>query len=287
MPGLVEHRLELAGHESRALELDGDGPPLVFFHGFADSADTWRPTLARLSRAGRRALALDLPGFGAASGLRRGPVLPQLDEFAAAAVRTAADRAGAAPVVVGNSLGGCMALRLGERADLDLAGIVPVAPAGLEHPAWFRIIEGDRFVRGLLASPLPIPEWVVRRAVGEAYRQLAFSRPRTVAREVVAAFTHHHRDRRVVARYLATGRRLLPELAEPFRLEDVRCPVLLVWGEQDRMVPSRGSRRILAALPETAYELFERCGHCPQLEAPDRFARLLLDFATAPSARVA
>jgi pimeloyl-ACP methyl ester carboxylesterase len=171
-----------------------------------------------------------------------------------------------------------VALRRGGRRDLELAGIVPVAPAGLDHPGWFRIIESAPLVRALLASPLPVPEPLVRSAVGIAYRQLAFARPAAAAREVVAAFTSHHRDRRTVARYLDTGRRLLSELELPFRLEAVSCPVLLVWGERDRMVPSRGSRRIIEALPETTYELIERCGHCPQVEEPERFARLLMEF---------
>jgi pimeloyl-ACP methyl ester carboxylesterase len=76
----------------------------------------------------------------------------------------------------------------------------------------------------------------------------------------------------------------MEELRFPFRLEEVRCPVLLVWGEQDRMVPSRGSRLVLDALPDTTYELIERCGHCPQIEEPDRFAALLLAFAASPAA---
>jgi len=287
MQPLIEYRTELAGYATRALELEGDGPPLLLLHGFADSADTWRRTLDRLARRGRRALALDLPGFGEAGHLQRGPVLPQLDAFAAAAAQRLTAEGGAAPVVAGNSLGGCVALRLGERSDIELAGIVPVAPAGLDHPAWFRVIESAPLVRALLASPLPLPERVVRGAVGAAYRQLAFARPRATAREVVAAFTSHHRDRRDVARFLETGRRLLPELASPFNLEHVRAPVLLVWGENDRMVPSRGSRRILDALPATTFELVPRCGHCPQIEEPDRFVDVLLEFTALPDAKMA
>lgn len=284
---LIEHGLVLAGVRTRALELEGTGPPILLLHGFADSADTWRSALDRLARAGRRALAVDLPGFGAAPPLRGGPVLPQLDAFAAAAVGHLAEESGAAPIVAGNSLGGCLALRLGERASaLGIAGIVPVAPAGLEHPAWFRIVEGSWPVRALLASPLPLPERAVRAAVGEAYRQLAFARPRAVAREVVTAFTGHHRDRRAVARYLSVGRRLLGELDMPFELAAVECPVLLVWGESDRMVSHRGARHLVDALPATSYELFERTGHCPQIEEPDRFARLLLAFAADPHAQV-
>ncbi len=69
MQPLFEHGLTLGGFSTRVLELEGVGPPLVFFHGFSDSADTWRPTMARLGRADRRAVAVDLPGFGRSTRL--------------------------------------------------------------------------------------------------------------------------------------------------------------------------------------------------------------------------
>src|SRR5215211_6063396 len=103
MQPLFEHRLELAGYRTRALELEGEGPPLLLLHGFADSADTWRIVLDRLARAGRRALALDLPGYGAASPLKGGAILPQLDSFARAGVEHMGEKGA---IVAGNSLGG-------------------------------------------------------------------------------------------------------------------------------------------------------------------------------------
>ena len=287
MQPLIEHRLELAGFTTRALELEGDGPPLVLLHGFADSADTWRLVLDRLARADRRALALDLPGFGTAARLQPGPVLPQWDAFAAAAIEHVTEDGGQA-IVAGNSLGGAVSLRVGERAhELPLAGIVPVAPAGLEMPRWFSIIERDPLVRFILASPLPLPERILRLTVGEAYRQLAFARPRAAAGQVVRTFTDHHRTKDQVQSILSTGRRLLPELDGCFDLAAVRCPVLLVWGDRDRMVTHRGARLITEALPETTYELLEGVGHCPQVEAADAVARLLTEFAAAPSERAA
>ena len=284
---LIEHRLELGGYRTRVLELEGDGPPIVLLHGFADSADTWRRVLDRLARAGRAAVAVDLPGFGTADPLRDGPVLPQLDALAAATVEYAREQSGTDAVLGGNSLGGSIALRAAEQDGAGLAGIVPVAPAGLDMPRWFGLIERDPIVRWVLAAPVPLPEPVLRAAVGEAYRQLAFANPRKAAREVIRSFTDHHRDKASVTRILDNGRRLLPELEEPFRLERITCPVLLVWGDRDRMVTHRGARVVTEALPDTTYELLEGVGHCPQVEAADRVTELLLGFAGNASQRAA
>lgn len=285
MQPLFEHSLKLAGYSTRVLELEGEGPPVVLLHGFSDSADTWRSTLAALGRADRRAIAVDLPGFGAASPLKEGKVLPQLDRFGAAAVKYAAPEGGA--VVVGNSLGGATALRLAEREELELEGVVPVSPAGLDMAPWLGIIERDPIVRTLLSSPLPLPEWALRRAVAEVYKRVAFHRPRSLDSKAIDSFTSHFAEQRTVARYLSTGRALLPELRDPFRLERISCPVLVVWGTQDRMVFAKGAERLLEALPGTRLELIEDCGHCPQVECPERFSELLLGFPRQPLAKAA
>jgi pimeloyl-ACP methyl ester carboxylesterase len=277
---LFEHRLELAGYDTRVLELEGDGPGLVLLHGWGDSADTWRPLLAELGARDRRAIAVDSPGFGTASPLRDGPMLPQLDAFAEALVREWSE--GEDVVVVGNSLGGVTALRLAERADLPLAGVVPVAPAGLQMPRWFDVVERDPLLRRLLALPLPIAPPVIRTTVGEVYRQLVFARPRAAEAAVVGAFASHHASRERVAALLASGRRLLPELqTPPFDFARVECPVLLVWGTRDRMVPHSGAQVLLEALPHTRVELLEGVGHCPQLEATGRLLEHLLPFPEA------
>jgi pimeloyl-ACP methyl ester carboxylesterase len=285
MQPLFEHRLSLAGFETRALELEGSGPPLLLLHGFADSADTWRTLLDRLARADRRAVALDLPGFGTADPLRPdGPVLTQLTAFAAAAVRRYAPDGGA--VVCGNSLGGCLALLLAQRPALELAGVMPVAPAGLDMARWLAIIEREPVLRALLASPLPVPPAALQRVVVEIYKRLAFHHPEAIEPLVARAFAAHFRDQRTTARILGTGRRVLPELRDPFQLGRIGCPVQLVWGDHDAMVFKTGAERVLERVAEAELSLIPDCGHCPQIEAADELTGLLLEFP-APLAQAA
>ena len=277
---LYEHRLTLAGYETRALELEGTGPPLLLFHGFADSADTWRLLLDRLARSDRRAVAVDLPGFGTADALGPGsPVLEQLTTFARAAVEHFAPGGGA--VVCGNSLGGCIALRLAEDPELALAGVVPVAPAGLDMARWIGVIEREPVLRALLASPVPIPPQVVRRVVAEVYRRLAFRHPGRVDPLVATAFASHFRDRATAARILGTGRRLVPELRDCLQPERIECPVLLVWGSHDVMVFPTRADRFLDAVEDSHLVTIDNCGHCPQIEAADHLAELILGFPVA------
>jgi pimeloyl-ACP methyl ester carboxylesterase len=285
---LFEHRLEFHGCQTRVLELEGDGPALILLHGWGDSADTWRPLMARLGESDRAAVAVDLPGFGTASRLGPGAMLPQLDAFAGELVERVAEENGGPVVVAGNSLGGVVALRLAERADLPLAGVVPIAPAGLDMPKWFEIIDRDPVIRTILSLPVPIPPPVIERAVGEVYRRLAFSRPGLADPQVVSMFASHHRDRERARRLLASGRRLLPELSvSAFDFAAVRVPVLLIWGTLDRMVSHSGVDKLVAALPETQVELLDQVGHCPQLEATDRVLELLLGFPGEQHARAA
>jgi len=132
---LLEHRLRLGDYETRALELEGEGPPYLLFHGFSDSADTWRLVLDALAREGRSAIAFDLPGFGSASSLSKESVLSQLDDFADAAFEHTGDGA----IAVGNSLGGCVAMRLAERT-------------GDENLPVFNIVFGAGSMRAELVS---------------------------------------------------------------------------------------------------------------------------------------
>lgn len=272
--------MTLAGIETRELVLEGTGPPFLLLHGFADSADTWRPLLEELAAAGRAATAIDLAGFGACDGdgLSGGTLLPRWDAMVADAVGRLSSAYGGDVFIAGNSLGGALAMRAAQDPELPLAGIVPIAPAGLHMARWFPIIESERMLRLLRRSPLPIPELLVREIVGRVYVNLAFADRARATPEIVASFTRHLPTVARSTAILDIGRRLLAELESPFRLDEIDCPLLLVWGDRDRMVFTTGAERVLRTVPYSDIEVIAGCGHCPQVEAPAELADLLLRF---------
>jgi pimeloyl-ACP methyl ester carboxylesterase len=263
------------------LELDPGRPPtassLVLIHGFSDSADTWRALMNAMRGGPRRALAVDLPGFGEADRLdREAEILPQLDELVAAAVRYEALHSPTGRVTVaGNSLGGIATLRAAQDPELPIDGAVPIAPAGLDMAAWIQIIEGVWAVQAILRSPVPLPERVNRELIGQAYRRLAVASPSRADPQMIARFASHVRTKRDVVRVLGTGRRLRPELNDPFELGRITCPVLVVWGQNDRLVFPTGADRVLREVASARLITIPDCGHCPQVEYPERLLALI------------
>ncbi|MHB8696335.1 MAG: alpha/beta fold hydrolase [Solirubrobacteraceae bacterium] len=274
---LIPRRLPVGDAETRTLEVRGDGPTIVLLHGFSDSADTWRPVLQQLERHGRHAIAVDLPGFGRATPLpRQAGILAPLDRFVGDLVRQV--ERGDGVVVAGNSLGAVLALRAAERDDLNLRGVAPISPAGLHmSPAALRV---DRYLGAMvpmlrLARRLPVPPSVIQRGAGLAYGRFA---GRNIDPSLGARYgTHLTGGLRDVRRLGAMARVLADELqTEPYRLIDIKVPVLMLWGAEDSFCLISGAQIVLDAVPGARLVPLEGCGHCAQLEAPEQIAEELL-----------
>lgn len=274
---VAERRLWLAGYDTRVLEVDGDGPPLVFAHGFTDSADTWRPLLERAERAGRRAVAVDLPGFGQAGPPRR----PVTRAFAAV-LRAAADRVAGPDVpaiLVGHSMGGLVCLQAGIEDDAGrLAGIVPVATAGLHHPRW--IAAAGSAPAEWLARTVPAP--AVRAGALVAIRRLGVHHTSPEVRAGLPYLAAHAHGRRV-ANQLRILRALRDEVDLPLDVARISCPVLFVWGGHDLAAAFALNRRRIHALaaraPDARSVVIAGSGHTPQLEFPDELWTHIDGFA--------
>ncbi|HEY1358390.1 MAG TPA: alpha/beta hydrolase [Thermoleophilaceae bacterium] len=254
----------------------------MLLHGYSDSADTWRPLLRELGERGRRAVAFDLPGFGEADRLAgrgdrfaAGPMLPQLDRFTAALVREQEEP----PLIVGNSLGGVAGLRAAQDPDLPLAAVVAISPGGLGHQPWVDLFERDRLLHRVVNAPVPLPASVIRWAVRATYPRFAVFNGSRADRALVADYAAQYSSRADVARVVRDARRLLGELRTAFDLSRVCRPVQLIWGDRDLLTPIKGARRVLDAVDGAELVVLERCGHCAQVEQPERVANLVTRFA--------
>jgi len=276
---LRSRQVQVGAIETRAVSSGGKGPPSVLLHGWLDNADTWMAVLDRLSVAGRPAVAYDLPGFGDAPPLRSGSVLDQLVDFATDAVELAAERAGERVVVAGNSLGGWVALRLAQDPKLPLAGVVPIGPAGIRMAPAFFTLDRIPAVSRIIGMPAPVPPAVVRSVAGSLYRRLAFADPAAVDQRVVDRFTRFHVERSVISERLEYAKRLRPELEEPFDAAAIKGPVIVIWGEDDRLCVPDGAAELAEALPHASIRMLPGVGHTPQVEATDVVVDAITELA--------
>ena len=278
--------------KSRGIELDGpvhyldyggDGPPLVCVHGLAGSALNWMAVAPALADR-FRVVVPDLRGFGRTPlgpGTRLSDNLRLLDGFLRAVAREPA-------VLVGNSMGGLLAVRQAARSPETVSSLVLVDPAlpwrgrrPLDLPLWAFFLA--------LVSPVSVGFLNRRARVLGAERMAArvlamcCADPTRVPDELVRAHIALEEERigRRAQRALAQGARsLLWALTRGVPAEDyrrVRAPVLIVHGEADRLVPVEASRAIGRRFG-WAVEALPGVGHVPMVEAPEDFLRVTMTW---------
>lgn len=274
----------LARWRTRALEVPGDGPVFLLLHGFADHAGTWLPVLAELEAFGCRAVALDLPGYGEADHADPGAALPQLDTFLQAAIeRWTID--GVAPIVVGNSLGGVLAIRAGQNPRSGAAGVVPVSPAGYGH-AWFiDVLERFSQLNPLMFIPI-VPMNTFRWLTANGFAWAAAGGGARVLPGICRAAGAQFRTRADVKRVMGSAPDLLKEIRSALT-SPVTVPCLIIWGEHDRLTLVSGAAKLQAMVPAAELVVLEDCGHCSQVTRPDLVAGHLVRFARSLASSVA
>lgn len=283
-PVITDGHVSYAGYPTRRLTVAGAGQTIVLLHGFGHPSDCWRPVLTRYAADGQRAVAVDLPGFGAAGPLHAGPALPQLDRFVDAVVDAHADTG---PVVVmGNSLGGLLAVRAADAGRaLPLGGAVALNAAGFGWTPLFRFATGVGFRPMVAIAVLPAPAGL-RAAIGDRVAErLLYGRRDLIDPAMVRLMTaqiRHHRDARGL---LGVGVRIVPEVNAIPPVGDLACPAVIVHGRRDRIVSARASRSLHDAIPGSRLVMLPFAGHCPHLDEPDRVATTARELCTAERRR--
>ena len=237
----------------------GSGPTLVLLHGIGSDADEWAFCLAALSAA-HRVIALELPGFGRSDK----PTIEysveffveMLDRFLRALriERTS---------LVGSSLGGWIAAAFALQFPETVEKLILVDAAGL-----FTDI-----------SELPVDLRVSTRRHMREVLQHVFYDQALASDSLVDLAYQEHLERGDgytidnVLKNLTGGRERLDE-----RLAEIKTPTLILWGEQDAMIPVATGRSFQRLIPGSQLEIIGECGHLPALEKPGELVRQVLKF---------
>jgi 2-hydroxymuconate-semialdehyde hydrolase len=256
----------------------GDGPTVLLLHGLGHSTHGWRKVIAPLAVAGYRVLAVDLPGFGY-SDKPGGYSLEKYVDFVRGWLDLHdIDRA----AIVGNSMGGAVAAAVAGLAPERTAALVLVDPGGFgREVTWALRFASLRLVRSALNHRLT--PWKVRRALRFVYADRSLIDDEEVDRIIEISQLPGARAAFLEIAHKAIGLNgLRPGLGLGDIPPEITAPALILWGREDRIIPVSHAERAHQAVAGSELVIFEKCGHCPQLEVPQLFSQTVVDFLRSP-----
>jgi pimeloyl-ACP methyl ester carboxylesterase len=277
-PREIENRLSFRQVETSEGTIStieaGAGDPVILLHGLGATKASFLPTLATLGPT-HRPIAIDLPGFGDSDK----PVMGAYDAaFFARSVVALLDALGIERAhLVGNSMGGRVAIEVGLREPERVGRLVLLSPS----LAWLRSRPWAPYLRlvptqlGLIQpAPRAVVEQIVRRVIPGADNEWTAA---GIDEFLRSYFTPQGR-----AAFYAAARNIY--LDEPHgpngfwtRLPSLKPAALFVWGRNDEVVPIRFERHVREALPNASHLELD-CGHVPQLERPRETHRAMVEF---------
>jgi pimeloyl-ACP methyl ester carboxylesterase len=242
------------------MDVHGDGAPLVLIHGVGANRAIWRRVTPLLA-ADRLVAAPDLPGLGACPPAGRGFALDAVADTLADALR----RELPLPFdLLGNSLGGAVALVVAARHPELVRRLVLAAPAGLApHRGPIPALAGRA------GSTLS----AVRRRAGPPLAGSAVARRLLLLGVVADPAGMPADDARLMLRGSEGSQRIGEAIAAVVRadlrprLAELEMPLAFLWGARDRVIPLRTLR-----VPGVRLEVISGAGHVPHMECPQEFA---------------
>jgi pimeloyl-[acyl-carrier protein] methyl ester esterase len=244
----------------------GSGPNLVLLHGWGLNASVWSELRTRLEPRWR-VTCIDLPGHG---GSRAGIDLRDLDVVCAALHRVAPP----APAVwLGWSMGGLIAIAYALRYPQQVRHLILVAsqPRFVRAPDWPHGMAGD-LLDDFNASLERAPRKTLARFLALQVR--GSENPARTLRRLHAALTAGAPD----PASLKSGLALLRDTDMREQLALLTCPLRLILGERDMLVPATAGPAITALIDAARYRVIARAGHAPFLSHVDEFTHTLEDY---------
>lgn len=245
---------------------------MVFVHGLVGDFTHFEHLVKPLSRRFRVA-GLDLPGCGISY---KPTTRHSIENYAETLLEWMDARSIERATLVGHSAGGQVVAEVALRASGRVTRLALIGSAGMRRyprlAPWVAraLLQPWLLSRTLdrLAMPMLDHVFVARNEYTEKFVKDALDRPLHPTLDEMAKVFHD----------------LAPDLLQPTILENTknfRMPVLVVWGERDRLIPKESATRVAAELPRVIMRVIPGCGHLPMIECPDEVVRALDDFCSA------
>jgi pimeloyl-ACP methyl ester carboxylesterase len=249
----------------------GAGTPLVLIHGYTSSTYSWKDVFEPLSQ-NFRVIAVDLKGFGF-SAKPDGDYTRRAQAVLVAHLldNLKIERAW----LCGNSMGGEVALNVALENPQRVAGLILVDSAGVAvsggnslAPAYARI----PFVGRALTALALTSDKLVREGLEKSFYDDA-----KITDERVA---YYYRPLQTSSGQMAAlrARTQFGEFPVEQDLNKITAPTLIVWGVNDEVIPLEAGRKMNSLIKDSKLVVFEKCGHLPQEEMPERLLSEVVNF---------
>jgi pimeloyl-ACP methyl ester carboxylesterase len=264
----------------RAFRIAGSGPAILLIHGIGDNSTTWATVQAKLAQR-FTVIAVDLLGHGQSDK-------PRADYSAAAYANGMRDLLAVLDIervtVIGHSLGGGVAMQFAYQFPQLVDRLVLVGAGGVTKDVNIVLrlasLPMGSEALALLRLPLMLPAvQIAGRTFGTVFGSTGLGRNLPDVLRIMAdlpepmASSAFSRTLRAVVDWRG---QIVTMLDRCYLTESI--PVQIIWGTQDVVVPVSHARMAHAAIPGSRLEIFERSGHFPFHDDPDRFIEVVEQF---------
>lgn len=272
--GGVRARVRLVGDPAAA--------PVVLIHGIGRSLEDWGRQYDLLAE-GHRLIGVDLPGFGLSERRPGTATIAGLADGVLATLDALGERR---PVnLIGNSLGGGVSLRILGAAPERVASLVLVNSAGFGREVTYllRMLAIPGLGKQMLRRPSRFSTRHTERAL---FATKSLATPERIEHALTMSRTPGTSE---TLAEIALGLGTIRGARSDWRDELLAAaaahprPMLIVWGDRDKILPPQHLDAARAAFPQARTHLFQRTGHMPMIERPEEFAALVREFLAGAS----
>ena len=248
-------------YQVRYLEVGHSKKTIILLHGLGASAERWLPIIPYLSDD-FRVIMPDIIGFGYSDKPIANYTPKFFMEFLSGFMKNTSIEK---PILVGSSLGGRILLEYATHHPQNIEKMILVSPAVNEE------------LSPALQSYMQAALHPTFEDVKNAFLTMNGGNGE-IEDEFIDEFINRMSLPNAKMAFLASLMGLKKQILKTEMLTDLEIPTLLIWGEDDQVIPISNITKFRNSIKNIQYQIMEKCGHAPYAEKPELFSKIVLDF---------